>query len=473
MASTVYRRPVTWVAASAVLIAMLGLGTGRAAAAADSGCPGVSQPTVTSGTTPILFVHGINSGPWVWTPGPGGPTGNVEGTGDTPLRYIQSSLGNGKVTGYTFDWSSASGAADSKVMWVTPTLGKSLSLAIGCVARHAGHRVIIIAWSMGGLLALDAGSIDPADVAAVFTLGTPYQGSWLASAFAGQAPDDLGPLASAIIAVCSFTNLPVVCPLVNERNDAGVEAMRLNGGPAGGWTKLPAWPTTTTITPSISSSTNTASTTAAAFPVYSLAGSITGTWQPLWPLTIGEVPLTGSGDWVVSTGSQRGTLPGTTLSCPVTLSGDSLTPSASIADLLETGPCIHTSEPDSKSLLDYIITTVRPMLPTATTATIQPESCGPVITGVDGSGGPITCHDAHPSLAADRYFRHWPFTVLSLGPHATLKEVEAAICYDVHHVAPDIPMAADAALLAGSEQAWPYAPSLLGNPWKICGLAGG
>jgi hypothetical protein len=162
-------------------------------------------------------------------------------------------------------------------------------------------------------------------------------------------------------------------------------------------------------------------------------------------------------------------LPGTTLSC----SGDSPTTSGSIADLLETGPCIHTSEPDSKSLLDYIITTVRPMLPTDTTATVQPESCGPVMTGVDGSGGPITCHDGHPSLAADRYFRHWPFTVLSLGAHATLKEVEAAICYDVHHGAPDIPMAADAALLAGSEQAWPYTPRLLGNPWKICGLAGG
>jgi pimeloyl-ACP methyl ester carboxylesterase len=366
MARAVHRRPVTWVAAFAVFVATLWLGTGRAAGAAGAAadCQSVS-PQVTSGTTPILFVHGINSGPWAWTPYPGGPTGNVEGTSEPPLQYIQNKLGNAKVTGYTFDWSKD---AAHVVKWVTgppsPNLGMRLAEAVGCVARAAGHKVIIVAWSMGGLLAQDAGSIDPADVAAVFTMGTPYHGSWLASAFAGQAPDDLGPLSNAVIAICSFTNLPIVCPLVSERNDTGVEAMRLNGGPKGGWTKLPPWPTTTT------------STTTAAFPVYSLAGSITGAWQPLWPLTIGEVPLTGSGDWVVSTNSQRGTFPGMTLSCAVTLNGnplgDPLATDVSITELLETGPCIHTSEPDSKALLDYIVSQAGPMLPTMPTTTTTP-----------------------------------------------------------------------------------------------------
>jgi hypothetical protein len=93
---------------------------------------------------------------------------------------------------------------------------------------------------MGGLLAQDASSVNPADIAAVFTLGTPYHGSWLASAFAGQAPANLGQVANTIIAVCSFKALPP-CGLVNERNDPGVQAMRLDGGPQGGWTKLPPW----------------------------------------------------------------------------------------------------------------------------------------------------------------------------------------------------------------------------------------
>lgn len=470
MANTVYRRFVTWVTAPAVILAMLGVSTDRAAAAGGV-CPGVSQPTVTSGTTPILFVHGINSGPWVWTPESGGATGNVEGTSDPPLKYVQNSLGSDKATGYTFDWSADSGATGSPVQWVTPTLGERLSQAIGCIAHRAGRRVIIIAWSMGGLLAQDASSIDPANIAAVFTLGTPYRGSWLASAFAGQAPDGLSLLAEALVAACSFANL-AFCHLVNERNDPGVVAMRLNGGPQGGWTKLPRWPTTSTTGPSLSPSTAIVTNTRLAFPVYSLAVSITGIWQPLWPLTVGEVPLTGSGDWVVDTASQRGTWPGMTLSCPVALSSSSLG-APSLVDLLETSSCIHTTEPDNKALLDYIIAKIRPMLPTAISATVQPESCGTLVTGVDGSGAPITCRDGRPSLAADRYFRQWHFTVLSLGPDASLKQVEAAMCYDVKHGAADVPMAADAALLARAEQGWPYSPNLLGNPLQVCGLLGG
>ena len=76
--------------------------------------------------------------------------------GEPPLQYVQKSLGNGKVTGYTFDWSKYAGGPGNPVLWVTsplPTsLGAGLSQAIACVARKSGHQVIIIAHSIGGLI---------------------------------------------------------------------------------------------------------------------------------------------------------------------------------------------------------------------------------------------------------------------------------------------------------------------------------
>ena len=343
MARAVHRRSVTWVAVFAVLLAMLASGTGRAAAAAP-GCPWVSQPVVTPGATPVLFVHGINSGPSAWA------RGAVGGTGESPLHYVLKSLGSGKVAGYTFNWSRYAGGQGNPVLWVTsplPTpLGAALSQAIACVARKAGHQVIIIAHSMGGLITQFASSLVRADIAAVFTLGTPYQGSWLASAVGGQGPAGGLDLAAQVIrTACGFQVRSLLCTFAAEQHDPGVEAMRLD--PAGGWKALPAWP--------------------AGFPVYSLAGSITGTWQPVWPLNI-QVPLIDAGDTVVGASSQRAAWPGMTLSCPVRLGlGTSLgTPAAvSILDVLDSSPCFHWNEPDTPALLDYIITQVKPMLPTA------------------------------------------------------------------------------------------------------------
>jgi pimeloyl-ACP methyl ester carboxylesterase len=345
-----------------MLVAGLVLGTGHAAAVNALPCAGVSPTEIIAGTTPILFVHGINESPTTWT------EGNVNGEG-SPLQYIQDSLGSTRVTGYTFDWSKASGVAPgSHVMWVTDPLsppsptsvGAALAQAIGCIAGKAGHKVIIIAHSMGGLIAQDASSLDPADIAAVFTLGTPYQGSWLASAAVGQDPDPvLDLLVQAIGDACTLATLEVgpfpyiglppvdsllcggVNRLTSEGDDPGVEAMRLNGGPNGGWKNLPAWP--------------------AGLPVYPLAGSIQGTWQPLSPLPI-QLPLTGSGDIVVSTSSQLAPGGGPPpLSCPLRLGlGD-----VSLLDALAAVPCLHMFEPDSKALLDDIITQAGSMLPTA------------------------------------------------------------------------------------------------------------
>jgi len=103
--------------------------------------------------------------------------------------------------------------------------------------------------------------------------------------------------------------------------------------------------------------------------------------------------------------------------------------------------------------------------PAPTQFVVKPESCGQMITGVDGSGGPIVCPDGHPSLAADRYFRELHFTILNLGSAASLKEVDAAMCKDARSGVGSLPMVADAAQLAEAEQAWHY-----GNldPWKVC-----
>jgi pimeloyl-ACP methyl ester carboxylesterase len=289
-----------------------------------------------------------------------------------PLTYVVDKLDQNLVSGYTFDWSAESGfRAGSKVMWVTgappPGLGALLAQAIGCVARNSGHQVIIIAHSMGGLLVESASAIDPSDIAAVFTLGTPYKGSWLASGVAGQGNyPQLLKLAQAISDSCSISltqsakkhfkapqPLPskqhqkpagvieqaaALCHYVSERNDPGIIGMRLGG--AG--TNL-HWH--------------------GGFRVYPLAASIQGTWQPLWPVGT-QVPLTGSGDGVVSTSSQLAGGSNPTVSCPVHLLGAPR--GVTLLDAMAALPCFHTNEPDNKGLLDSIVTTIQQsLIPTA------------------------------------------------------------------------------------------------------------
>ena len=375
MAGTVHRRSLSFAAALALPVAML-LGAAGGANSPTLGavvhspsavhshdCAGVTQSKITYGTTPILFVHGINSDPTIWN-----GTDKVDGTGETPLIYVQTALGSNKVTGYTFDWSRYSGWGGSQVMWVTDShLGAGLAQAISCVARKAGHQVIIIAHSMGGLIAKEASRIDQKDIAAIFTIGTPYQGSWLASAAVGKDTDwGRGLLVQAISDACSIrlpsTNsqppkrhtkpsglITALCNSVNslmkERNDPGVEAMRLDGGPNGGWSTL-LWPP--------------------GLRVYALASGIQGIWQPLWPLGL-QVPLTSSGDVIVSTSSQQ-VSPKMTLSCPVRLRGPLPMPDVlPLLDAVAAVPCFHTNEPHNKTWLDDIIGVIQTqrLLPTA------------------------------------------------------------------------------------------------------------
>ena len=87
------RRPsrvarVTALAALLALLALLPAAAVRAAAVAASlGCANVTQPVVVTGTTPVLFVHGIDSDPTTWTQGAVGLTLKP------PLDYVDSALG--------------------------------------------------------------------------------------------------------------------------------------------------------------------------------------------------------------------------------------------------------------------------------------------------------------------------------------------------------------------------------------------
>jgi pimeloyl-ACP methyl ester carboxylesterase len=162
-------------AAAAVLVvapAALPL-AGPAHAVATSGClSGLPQVrriaaggVARTGSTPVLFVHGINSGPGVWGPTSSGSVSRqaaaIPGVNAWTYSYAQQSL----------DWVN------------TQRIGPDLAAAITCLAGVTGHKVIIVSDSMGGLaaqyaLGQDHGQV-AADAAEVITIGTPYKGSVL------------------------------------------------------------------------------------------------------------------------------------------------------------------------------------------------------------------------------------------------------------------------------------------------------
>lgn len=83
-------------------------------------------------------------------------------------------------TAWTFDY------RHEALDWVTnKAIGPALATAIGCLAQASGHKVIIVAHSMGGLAAQYAigepGSPAVGHVAEVITVGTPYTGSQVLS----------------------------------------------------------------------------------------------------------------------------------------------------------------------------------------------------------------------------------------------------------------------------------------------------
>lgn len=362
------RRPpaVAWMAALAAMLVFSALFPGITARAAPArgvvaslGCANVTQPVIVTGTTPVLFVHGIDSDHTVWT------QGSVGLTLKSPLDYVDSALGTRQeVTGYTFDWANYSGLkSGSKLAWMTgppaPGPGPLLAQAIKCVAQKSGHKVIIIAHSMGGLLTEYASKSTADDISAVFTLGTPFYGSWLDSLAVGP----LLPASQSIAAACAFgasragapgekkraktngaisnatisSGLESLCRVVGQAKDPGMVAMLTSANKKTGWPALKA-----------KGSSN-------GLKVYPLAASIQVTWQP-FPGLLRPAPLD-LGDGVVSTSSELngGTKPTITCTVPATSTPDVL----SVIDLLAASTCLHTNEPDNQTLLDGIITTIK------------------------------------------------------------------------------------------------------------------
>ena len=88
-----------------------------------------------SGDVPVLFVHGITSGPSTWT--------RHEIKGGASIADRVAGVGGASV--WAFDYSKWS------LDWVTePHIGPMLAKAIACLATLTGHRVILIDHSMGG-----------------------------------------------------------------------------------------------------------------------------------------------------------------------------------------------------------------------------------------------------------------------------------------------------------------------------------
>src|SRR6266704_6888956 len=124
------------VAALVLVVAPLPLAPDALAASGARTCvtsqlqqvPGVQD---LSGSVPVVFIHGINSSAAIWNVSSGG---SIAG---------QAALVEG-VTAWTFDYSHQS------LEWVNkPTIGPSFASAISCLARASGHKVIIVAHSMG------------------------------------------------------------------------------------------------------------------------------------------------------------------------------------------------------------------------------------------------------------------------------------------------------------------------------------
>ncbi|MFJ1705133.1 esterase/lipase family protein [Kitasatospora sp. NPDC088346] len=317
----------------ALLLAVLPW-TPATAVTASATCP--SAPSaVTTGTTPVLFVHGINSGPAAWT------SGTVEGSHLAPLPYVVSQLGADRATGYTFDWSDRAGPPGGPIPWVDDkpsppasgehSTGDRLAEAIHCLAQASGRPVVIVAHSMGGLLTKFASNQHPEDIASVFTLGTPFEGAPVA---------DAGPAAHGIPAflddgLSSFCwqhvdQLP--CKAYLERNDSGITGMRTDASAK--VRALPSWPQ--------------------GLPVYTLAADTRGQWRPVWPLPV-SLDLGGVGDLVVGKQSQNPSGAGYTRTCESSLGTSGPQVLWASLDLV----CAHWNEPRYRDLLDQVVATVR------------------------------------------------------------------------------------------------------------------
>jgi pimeloyl-ACP methyl ester carboxylesterase len=181
----------------------------QANASAPRGCgvvgPIVSPAPAPSGITPVLFVHGITSSAAMWR----GRGNVVQGSNQTLLAMVAAIPG---VATYTFDY------GPDSLEWVdNQAIGPLLAKTIACLALKSGHKVVVVAHSMGGLATqwaaaqpdTPSGTYGDNYLARVITLGTPYEGSDLAKLVAdliagASIASPLALVARALLAWCGL-----------------------------------------------------------------------------------------------------------------------------------------------------------------------------------------------------------------------------------------------------------------------------
>ncbi|MFE6662421.1 alpha/beta fold hydrolase [Streptomyces sp. NPDC057697] len=233
------------IALCATLAALLGLGVTlpTSAVAAPGPCSAgrkvvqVEPHGPLAKSTPVLFVHGIASGAETW--------------GETKASFPASVARLSRVTAWTYDYSAA------QPEWVTDRrIGPQLADAINCLARIAGHKVIVVAHSMGGLATQYAasrpngqlGGKTRQNIAEVITIGTPTLGSEIITAL--QTATDLlsisrHPLGVTLDALLSFcagydmTHEDDMCSIFTALRSPQGRALRYKSGQI---RKLPPWP---------------------------------------------------------------------------------------------------------------------------------------------------------------------------------------------------------------------------------------
>ncbi|MDT0543262.1 MULTISPECIES: hypothetical protein [Streptomyces] len=160
---------------AALMLLLTLLGAVPTATAEPRSCVGggleqVSDTETVANSMPVLFVHGINAGADTW-----------DGPGTDEEKWFPRRVANlPNITAWTFDYKPAQPA------WVTdPRIGPALRTAIDCLADASGHKVMVVAHSMGGLASQYAVSLPSRTsdgktwqkVAEVITIGTPFRGT--------------------------------------------------------------------------------------------------------------------------------------------------------------------------------------------------------------------------------------------------------------------------------------------------------
>ena len=309
---------------------------------------GVDPAPVTPGLVPVLFVHGINSGPGMWD-------AYVQGQRKS-LRTLAGEV-PGAAT-YAFSY------RDAGLAWVKDkSIGPDLATAITCLADSSQRKVVVVAHSMGGLatqFALGqtvAGTSVAKRVSTVVTLGTPFQGSkFLKVAQAARAGGDtvaaaggrpeLAIALEATLAACAKWGQQELaagsdnpCGLVAVSDSPVGTALQYGSSEIG---ELPTWPNDVRVIAlagDIEAPILVADLRPPSAPTSQL--SLPRFNQALVPIGIGDVPV--SLDSATSVGK-----PVEPLRCPIQL-----------METIFSSACWHVSLPSSPVLVGAALTAIR------------------------------------------------------------------------------------------------------------------